>query len=51
MLQQWDDGLIGNSPGTVSGLAKRESLAQVLVRTFEPIHARRRRHEELVRAA
>jgi DNA-binding MarR family transcriptional regulator len=35
----------------VSGLAKRESLAQVLVSAFEPIHARRRRHEELVRAA
>jgi len=52
MLQQWEDGLIGNTPGTVSGLAKRESLAQVMIGAFAPIQARRRRRrEELPRAA
>jgi hypothetical protein len=42
MLQKWEDGLIGNTPGTVSGLAKRAPLSQVMVRAFAPIHARRR---------
>jgi len=50
MLQKWEDGLIGNNPGAVSGLARRASLAQVMVRAFEPVQARRRR-EELARAA
>ena len=34
----------------VSGLAKRETLGQVMIRAFRPIHARRLR-EELPRAA
>ena len=50
MLQKWEDGLIGNNPGTVSGLAGRASLAQVMVRAFQPIQ-RRRREEELAEAA
>ena len=50
MLQDWDKGLVGNNPGTISGLAKRETLAQVMVRAFRPIHAGRDR-EELRRAA
>ena len=50
MLQEWEDGLVGNNPGAISGLAKRETFAQVLVRAFRPIAARRR-HEELRRAA
>ena len=50
MLQNWENGLIGNTPGTVSGLAKREPLAQVMIRAFRPIHARRERRE-LPRAA
>jgi len=50
MLQDWEDGLIGNSPGTVSRLAKRESLAQVMVRAFRPIQASRRQ-AEFARAA
>jgi hypothetical protein len=50
MLQNWEDGLVGNTPGTVSRLARRESLAQVMVRAFQPIAARRQR-EELARAA
>ena len=50
MLQKWEDGLIGNNPGTVSGLARRASLAQVMVRAFQPIAARRRQ-AELARAA
>ena len=37
MLRNWEDGLIGNNPGTISGLAKRETLAQVLVRSVRPI--------------
>ena len=50
VLQDWEDGLIGNSPGTVSGLAKRASLAHVMVRAFQPIYARRHQ-EELAAAA
>ena len=50
MLQEWENGLIGNTPGTISGLAKRETFAQVLVRAFRPIQARRT-SEELARAA
>jgi hypothetical protein len=50
MLQNWEQGLVGNNPGTISGLAKRETLAQVLVRAFRPIHAHRER-EGLRRAA
>lgn len=50
MLQEWENGLVGNTPGTVSGLAKRETLAQVMIRAFRPLHARRVR-EELPRAA
>ncbi len=49
MLKAWEDGSIGNTPGTVSGLAKRDSLAQVMVRAFQPIQVRRR--EVLARAA
>ena len=50
MLQDWEDGLIGNTRGVVSGLAKRETLAQVMIRAFRPIQARRA-VEELARAA
>jgi hypothetical protein len=45
VLQDWNDGLIGNNPGIVSGLAKRESLARVMVRAFRPVYARRRQQE------
>ena len=51
MLQDWNDGLIGNNPGTISGLAKRESLARVMVRAFRPVYARRRQQDELASAA
>ena len=50
MLQDWENGLIGNTPGTISGLAKRETFAQVLVSAFRPIQARRM-SEELPKAA
>ena len=50
MLQDWENGLIGNTPGTVSGLARRETLAQVMIRAFRPIQAQRTR-EELPKAA
>ncbi|MFA9201727.1 MAG: hypothetical protein ACEQR8_11210 [Cypionkella sp.] len=50
MLQDWDKGFVGNTPGTISGLAKRETLARVLVRAFRPIQAQRDR-EGLSRAA
>jgi hypothetical protein len=50
MLQKWEDGLVGNNPGTISALAGRETLAQVLVRSFRPIQARREQ-EALRRAA
>ena len=50
MLQEWENGLIGNTPGTISDLAKRETFAQVLVRAFRPIQARREQ-EALARAA
>ena len=50
MLQNWESASIGNTPGTISGLARREPLAQVLIRAFRPIQARRER-EELPRAA
>jgi hypothetical protein len=45
MPQDWNNGLIGNNPGTTFGLAKRETLAQVLVRAFRPIEAQRERDE------
>ena len=50
MQQDWENGLVGNTPGTISGLAKRETLAQVMIRAFRPIHARQDR-ERLPRAA
>ncbi|ANY18976.1 hypothetical protein A6F68_00441 [Tsuneonella dongtanensis] len=50
MLQDWEQGLVGNNRGTISGLAKRETLAQVMVRAFRPIQARRET-ESLPRAA
>jgi hypothetical protein len=50
MLQEWENGFVGNNPGTISGLAKRETLAQVLVRAFRPIQMQRNR-EVLRRAA
>ncbi len=50
VLQNWEDGLIGNNPGTVSGLARRAPLAQLMVRAFQPIHARRCQRE-LAKAA
>ena len=50
MLQDWENGLVGNTHGVISGLAKRESLAHVMVRAFQPILARRVR-EPLARAA
>lgn len=50
MHRDWEDGLIGNNPGTTFGLAKRETLAQVLVRSFRPNPVRRIR-ERLPRAA
>ena len=50
MLQEWENGWVGNTPGIVSGLAKRETLAAVLVRAFLPIQAQRRR-EAMRRAA
>ena len=50
MLQDWDKGFVGNNPGTTSRLARRETLAQVLVRAFRPIQAERDR-EVLRRAA
>jgi hypothetical protein len=50
VLQDWEHGFVGNNPGTVSGLAKRASLARVMVRAFRPIQARRL-HEELATAA
>ena len=50
MLQDWNKGLVGNNNGTTSGLPKRESLAQVLVRAFRPIQAQRDR-DALRRAA
>jgi hypothetical protein len=50
VLQDWEHGFVGNNPGTVSGLAKRASLARVMVRAFRPIHARRL-HQELATAA
>ena len=50
MLQDWEDGFIGNNPSTTSRLAPRASLAQVMVRAFEPILLRQRR-ENLRRAA
>ena len=43
MLQDWEKGFVGNNPGAISGLAKRETLAQVLVRSFRPIQAQRDR--------
>jgi hypothetical protein len=49
-MREWEDGLVGNSPGVVSGLAKRETLAQVLVRAFRPVQTRREA-EVLRRAA
>ena len=45
MFQKWEDGSIGNTPGTVSGLARRAPLSQVMVRAFQPIQARRLRAE------
>ena len=39
MLQDWEQGFVGNNPGTISGLPRRETLAQVLVRSFRPIQA------------
>jgi hypothetical protein len=50
MLQKWEDCPVGNTPGTVSGLARRAPLSQVLVRAFAPIHTRRRQ-KELAEAA
>ncbi|MGX7951240.1 hypothetical protein ACWPM1_01630 [Tsuneonella sp. HG249] len=50
MLQDWEKGLVGNNPGTMSSLAKRETLAQVMVRAFRPIQSHRDR-EEFRRAA
>lgn len=40
MLQEWENGLVGNNRGTVSGLPKRAPLAQVLVRAFAQVQAR-----------
>ncbi|GGE03626.1 hypothetical protein GCM10011515_24050 [Tsuneonella deserti] len=45
MPSDWDEGLIGNNQGRVFGLAKRESLAKVMVRAFRPIQARRHARE------
>jgi hypothetical protein len=45
MLQDWEKGFVGNNPGKVSGLARRETLGQVLVRAFAPIQAHRERGE------
>ena len=50
MLQKWEDCPVGNTPGIVSGLARRAPLSQVMVRAFAPIHARRRQ-KELAEAA
>ena len=50
MMHDWEDGLIGNNLGTIWGLAKRETLAQVLVRSVRPVLAERVR-ERLRRAA
>ena len=50
MLQDWENGLVGNTHGVISGLAKRETLGQVMIRAFRPIHARRL-NEELPKAA
>ena len=43
MLQDWEQGSVGNNPGTISGLAKRETLAQVLVRSFRPVEPHQNR--------
>lgn len=50
MLQDWEKGFVGNNPGAVSGIAKRETLGQVMVRAFGPIQASRDR-EKFARAA
>lgn len=41
MLQDWEQGFVGNNPGFTSRLARRETLGQVLVRAFTPIQAQR----------
>lgn len=41
MPQDRNDGQIGNAPGMISGLARRETLADLLVRTFRGVEARR----------
>ena len=50
MVQDWETGFVGNNPRTISRLAKRETLAQLLVRKFRPILAQRDR-ESFQRAA
>ena len=45
MLQDWEEGFVGNNPGGISGLAKRETLGQVLVRAFGRVQSHRDRHE------
>ncbi|MFA9201165.1 MAG: hypothetical protein ACEQR8_08270 [Cypionkella sp.] len=52
MVQDWEQGFVGNKPGTIAGLAKSETLAQVMVRAFRPIPARSsRERQRLPRAA
>ena len=43
MVQDWETGFVGNNPRTTSGLVKRETLAQLMVRKFRPIQAQRDR--------
>lgn len=41
MVQEWEQGFVGNNPGRVSGLPRRETFAQVLVRAFDQVRSRR----------
>ncbi|WP_162935697.1 hypothetical protein [Tsuneonella amylolytica] len=39
MLQEWENGFVGNNAGRISGLPRRETFAQVLVRAFGEVQA------------
>ena len=49
MLQDWEQGLVGNNPGTITRLAKRAPLSQAIVLAVRPFLPRRA--EEHRRAA
>ncbi|WP_165938355.1 MULTISPECIES: hypothetical protein [Bacteria] len=50
MLQDWAKGPVGNTPATIVGGAKRETLAEVMVRALRPARAERP-GREMTRAA